>query len=227
MKTFQFVHFSTFYSISNFFDRIDINWYRLLNEMSNSWTSPSTTHTNKTFWNYVISNNITQHIFNIFQRRIHMKPIMSKQINYYWTGLIIPCFKGSIEKSEIPCRRAVTQRMGHVAAVTVQTMHHRMRRSRISARVFEMQQSIASVILFEKKKMSLWEKLRKIQPTVWKTWIRDRRRKLQPPWWSVLYPKMLLNCNIQHETGKCPSAPRYWRNLRVFHRGERRPVINH
>ena len=47
--------------------------------------------------------------------------------------------------------------MGHVAAVTVQTVHHRMRRSRISARVFEMQQSIASVILFEKKNVTLGE----------------------------------------------------------------------
>ena len=30
MKTFQFVHFSTFYSILNLFDQIDIDLYRLL-----------------------------------------------------------------------------------------------------------------------------------------------------------------------------------------------------
>ena len=45
MKTFRFVHFSTFYSIFTLFYQIDINWYRLLFfffwNMNHSWTSPS------------------------------------------------------------------------------------------------------------------------------------------------------------------------------------------
>ena len=34
MKTFRFIHFSTFYSILNFYDQIDINWYRFLKFIS-------------------------------------------------------------------------------------------------------------------------------------------------------------------------------------------------